>query len=71
MTRPDDRMRRMRRKSNDAAFTEKARHDCAGGNILELAGGAKDVLSVELCMKKLKGETKTDNMPTVNKEMTE
>lgn len=49
------------------------KHDTTvqGGNILELAGGAKDVLSVELCMKKLKGETKTDNMPTVNKEMTE
>lgn len=49
------------------------KHDTTvqGGNILELAGGAKDVLSVELCMKKLKGETKTDNMPTVNKQMTE
>lgn len=49
------------------------KHDTSvqGENILELAGGAKDVLSVELCMKKLKGETKTDNMPTVNREMTE
>lgn len=42
-----------------------------GENILELAGDAEDLLSVVLCMKKLKGETKTDNMPTVNKEMTE
>lgn len=46
----------------------KARRECAGENILELAGGAEDLLSVVLCMKKLKGETKTDNMPTVNKE---
>lgn len=42
-----------------------------GENILELAGDAEDLLSVVLCMKKLKGETKTDNMPTVNKEVTE
>lgn len=40
-------------------------------NILELAGDAEDLLSAVLCMKKLKGETKTDNMPTVNNEMTE
>lgn len=29
-----------------------------GENILELAGDAEDLLSVVLCMKKLKGETK-------------
>ena len=49
----------------------KARPRVCGENILELAGDAEDLLSVVLCMKKLKGETKTDNMPTVNKEMTE
>lgn len=38
---------------------------------------SEDLSSVVLCMKKLKGKTnkqkqnKTDNMPTVNKEMTE
>lgn len=31
---------------------------CGGENILELAGDAEDLLSVVLCMKKLKGETK-------------
>lgn len=50
---------------------ESKAKECAGRNILELAGDAEDLLSVVLCMKKLKGETKTDNMPTVNKEMTE
>lgn len=62
---------RMSRNSKDARYRMKARQECAGGNILELAGDAEDLLSEVLCMKKLKGETKTDNMPTVNKEMTE
>lgn len=34
-------MRRMRRKSNDAAFTEKARHDCAGGEHTGAGRGCK------------------------------
>lgn len=39
----------------------RERHDNSvqGKNILELAGDAEDVLIVELCMKKLKGENKT------------
>lgn len=49
----------MRRTRNDAGRGMKARRECAGGeNILELAGDAEDLLSVVLCMKKLKGETK-------------
>lgn len=61
----------MSRKSNDAKTESESKARVCRGNILKLAGGAEDLLSVVLCMKKLKGETKTDNMPTVNKEMTE
>lgn len=41
-------------------MTER-KHDRSvqGENILEVAGDAEDVLNVELCMKKLKGENKT------------
>lgn len=51
-------MRRLTRKSNDS----QRKHDdesVQGENILEVAGEAEDVLTVELCMKKLKGENKT------------
>lgn len=39
--RPVDRMRRMRRKSNGAAFSEKARHKCAGGEHTGAGRGCK------------------------------
>jgi len=48
----------MKRKRNDTSYRVKARQECAGRNILELAGDAEDLLSVVLCMKKTERRNK-------------